>query len=319
MSTVKIPCISVIVPVYNVENYLPRCIDSILLQSFTDFELILVDDGSPDSCGKICDEYALKDNRVRVLHKPNGGVSSARNLGIDNAIGEWTTFIDSDDYIDKNYLSEFYSAVNKYGADFVVINNYCCYKEPQTAKVILRGDYDTLFSVDSMHRVCAPWGKLFNASIIRDLKLRFDQELSLGEDVVFVLSYLLCISKLVQIKSRSYCYELREGSLTKKENSYEFELTTSERFSLLINPIIDKLLIGAQSVSNLRIWQVLFTERVINSIMRLQSREERIKKMSMLDFSVYNQYKQSASWKEKIVVFLLKNRCFRLFDLLMSK
>ena len=105
MSIVKIPCISVIVPVYNVENYLPRCVDSILSQSFTDFELILVDDGSPDNSGKICDEYAEKDNRVRVFHKPNGGVSSARNLGLDNALGEFVTFIDSDDYVGREYLA----------------------------------------------------------------------------------------------------------------------------------------------------------------------------------------------------------------------
>ena len=92
------PKISVIVPVYNVEKYLPRCIDSILSQTFTDFELLLIDDGSPDNCGKICDEYAAKDSRVRVFHKPNGGVSSARNLGLDNARGEWIAFIDSDDF-----------------------------------------------------------------------------------------------------------------------------------------------------------------------------------------------------------------------------
>ena len=90
------PKISVIVPVYKVEEYLHRCVDSILSQSFTDFELILVDDGSPDNCGKICDEYAQKDSRVKVFHKPNGGVSSARNYGLDNAKGEWIAFVDSE-------------------------------------------------------------------------------------------------------------------------------------------------------------------------------------------------------------------------------
>lgn len=304
---------------YNVEKFLPRCIDSILSQSFTDFELILVNDGSPDNCGNICDEYAVMDNRVRVFHKSNGGVSSARNFGLDNARGEWITFVDSDDYIGKSYLSEFYTAVNRYSADLVVINNQCSYEEHQTVKVILRDDYDTLFSVDSMHRVCAPWGKLFHASIIRDLNLKFDQELSLGEDVVFVLSYLLGISKLVQIKSDSYCYELREGSLTKKENSYEFESTTSEKFSLLINPIIDKFNLGAQSVRNLRIWQVLFTERVINAIMRIPTPSERIGKLNGLDYSVYRQYKEPISLKERVIVFLLKNRFFRIYERLMRK
>ena len=88
--------VSIIVPVYNTEKFLHRCIDSILAQTYTDFELLLIDDGSKDSSGAICDEYAVKDARVRVFHKENGGVSSARNLGLDNAKGEWITFVDSD-------------------------------------------------------------------------------------------------------------------------------------------------------------------------------------------------------------------------------
>ncbi|MDT6814838.1 glycosyltransferase, partial [Enterococcus faecium] len=94
--------ISIIVPVYKVEKYLRKCVDSILAQTFTDFEVILVDDGSPDNSGKICDEYAEKDNRVRVIHKENGGLSSARNAGIDVARGKYLGFVDSDDYIDED-------------------------------------------------------------------------------------------------------------------------------------------------------------------------------------------------------------------------
>ena len=107
--------ISIIVPVYNVEKYLNRCVDSILNQTFSDFELILVDDGSPDNCGKICDEYAEKDNRVRVIHKPNGGLSDARNAGIEwalkNSDSEWITFIDSDDWVHHRYLEFLLKAV----------------------------------------------------------------------------------------------------------------------------------------------------------------------------------------------------------------
>ena len=94
------PKISVIVPVYNTEKYLHRCVDSILAQTFTDFELLLVNDGSPDKSGEICDEYAQKDTRVRVFHKENGGVSSARNLGLENAQGKWITYVDGDDWIE---------------------------------------------------------------------------------------------------------------------------------------------------------------------------------------------------------------------------
>ena len=102
------PKISVIVPVYNVEKYLHRCVDSILAQTFTDFELLLINDGSKDSSGVICDEYAAKDSRVLVFHKENGGVSSARNMGLDNAKGEWISFVDSDDWVEKEYLETLY-------------------------------------------------------------------------------------------------------------------------------------------------------------------------------------------------------------------
>lgn len=102
------PKISVIVPVYNAEKYLHRCIDSILNQTFPDFELLLIDDGSKDQSGEICDEYAKKDSRVKVFHKENGGVSSARNVGIDNAVGEYICFCDSDDWVEKTWLLSFF-------------------------------------------------------------------------------------------------------------------------------------------------------------------------------------------------------------------
>ena len=111
--------ISIIVPIYNAGNTLHRCIDSILSQTYTSWELLLVDDGSTDSSGAISDEYATKDTRVRVFHKENGGVSSARNVGLDNAQGEWITFVDSDDYIEENFLKSFEGNLD---ADLVVGN-----------------------------------------------------------------------------------------------------------------------------------------------------------------------------------------------------
>lgn len=114
------PKISVIVPVYNVEKYLRQCIDSVLLQSYVDFELLLINDGSKDSSGKICDEYAARDSRVRVLHKENGGVSSARNLGLDNAQGEWIMFLDADDFwADNNILKKLIDVAERDNLDIV--------------------------------------------------------------------------------------------------------------------------------------------------------------------------------------------------------
>lgn len=113
------PKISVIVPVYKVEPYLRRCVDSILAQTFTDFELILVDDGSPDGCPAICDEYAKMDNRVRVIHKVNGGLSDARNAGLDAAVGEFISFVDSDDFVSNEYLQKMFDIAERTNSDLV--------------------------------------------------------------------------------------------------------------------------------------------------------------------------------------------------------
>ena len=107
MMNVNSPKVSIIVPVYNVEKYLHRCVDSILLQTFTDFELLLIDDGSTDKSVGICDKYALKDRRIRVFHKKNGGVSSARNLGIKKSNGVYILFVDSDDYLSPSHLNNY--------------------------------------------------------------------------------------------------------------------------------------------------------------------------------------------------------------------
>ena len=105
--------VSVIIPIYKVEQYLARCIDSVLRQTVSDLEIILVDDGSPDACGAICDEYAKKDDRIRVIHKENGGLSSARNAGIKIAKGEYIAFVDSDDWIDENFIKLLKEALEK--------------------------------------------------------------------------------------------------------------------------------------------------------------------------------------------------------------
>ena len=108
---IKRPLISVIVPCYNVERYLKKCVDSILNQTYKNLEIWLVDDGSPDNCGKICDELLKKDDRIKVIHKENGGLSDARNVAIDQATGEWITFVDSDDYVAVDYVETLYNLV----------------------------------------------------------------------------------------------------------------------------------------------------------------------------------------------------------------
>ena len=186
------PTISVIVPVYNTEKYLPRCIESVLAQTFVDWEMLLIDDGSTDASGSICDEYAAKDERIRVFHKENGGVSSARNLGLDNAQGEWITFVDSDDWIEENFLKSFDGNLD---ADLVLGNMIekgplgnllrnipSGYHHP--LKKALEGNLTKLAFESSC-------GKMFRGSLIK--KLRFDESMVTGEDHYFMLKvYVHC-------------------------------------------------------------------------------------------------------------------------------
>ncbi len=122
------PKISVIVPVYKVEKYLDKCVDSIVKQTFTDTEILLVDDGSPDNCGKMCDEWAKKDSRIKVIHKENGGLSDARNFGYEASMGKYVIFIDSDDFIEADMLSVLYDLINQNNADISVCGICNCYE-----------------------------------------------------------------------------------------------------------------------------------------------------------------------------------------------
>lgn len=169
--------ISVIVPVYNVEKYLNRCIDSILAQTYRDFELILVDDGSPDNCGEICDEYAAKDNRIHVIHKENGGLSDARNAGLDwmfaNSKSEWVTFVDSDDWIHPRFLEIMYEAVTKFDTLMSVCNysmqeEYTDYPEINQIKMFCKESEQAY--IDKNIASMPAWAKLYHRTLWNDLR-----------------------------------------------------------------------------------------------------------------------------------------------------
>lgn len=212
--------ISVIVPVYNVEKYIGKCIESILSQTFTDFELILVDDGTPDTSGAICDDYAKKDGRVKVFHKPNGGVSSARNNGIEKATGEWICFVDSDDWIEPTYLEDF--GLDESDADIYLQG----YVKEKDGSVIARHDFekcesDDFFTVlsysEDNYIINSPCFKLFKRSVIMNNYVRFETNMSYGEDHLFSLTYVLFARSAHFSLGCGYIYRVSEAeSLTQR-------------------------------------------------------------------------------------------------------
>ena len=197
--------VSIIVPLFNAEKFAKRCIESVLMQTFKNYELILIDDGSKDKTGEICEKYAEKDTRIKVIHKNNGGVSSARNTGLDMAKGEWITFLDADDWIEPNFLLIVDNNSND-SIDWIFaqwrtiwdnglpneINNYeqeILFNNWEEIKKI----WDKMANMD----ICrCPWGKFFRRSVIESYKLRFDNSLKYGEDTVFNYEYLINIKGL---------------------------------------------------------------------------------------------------------------------------
>ena len=201
------PKISVIVPVYNAEKYLHRCIDSILAQTFTDFELLLIDDGSKDKSGEICDEYAKKDKRIRVFHKENKGVSSARNVGLDNAKGEFITFCDSDDWVLDDWIYSFVDTMSA-GVDMVVSNFIYIKKDSNKRSPSFNySDVKNMLSyLDNQYILGFLWCKCFKKEIINHYKISFNTKYKICEDLEFILSYLLHIDHVAFIENASYCY-----------------------------------------------------------------------------------------------------------------
>lgn len=166
------PAISVIVPVYNVEKYLSRCVDSVLAQTFSDFELILVDDGSPDNCGSICDSYAAIDNRVKVIHQNNSRLSAARNAGISIARGEWIALIDSDDWIHKDYLRLLYQGAKK-ETDIVICDCLVTSNETEqdcNADMVCFEDCSLSGIMQNRIARTRAWGRILRRTTIGDLR-----------------------------------------------------------------------------------------------------------------------------------------------------
>ena len=206
------PTISIIVPVYKVEQYLPRCVDSILAQTFTDFELILVDDGSPDNCGAICDTYAEKDSRVHVIHKKNGKASAARNAGIDICSGEWIAFVDPDDWIHRDYLRLLYTAADK---DIDVVICDCLVtendSEPDCITDDIRFRHISLAGIEH-NRIARTrvWGRLFRSSTLGDM--RFIPGTEPAEDSCFNELFFRRDMKFVITDAKLYYYYMRPDS-----------------------------------------------------------------------------------------------------------
>ena len=231
------PIVSIVVPVYNVELYLARCIDSILAQTLKEIQIILVDDGAKDSCPQICDEYAAKDSRIQVIHKSNGGLASARNAGIKVAEGKYLLFVDSDDWIDKETVEELVNIVERESVDFVrfrpVYANWPDYEDGTlcdfgTEKMLQEGKYSKedivrdiypiLFATPelTLGPIVAATRSLYRKSFIIKNNLYFDEAVRYSEDTIFSAKVVMAADSFYYLDGgRYYHYFFNSSSITK--------------------------------------------------------------------------------------------------------
>lgn len=231
------PRISVIVPVYNTEKYLRRCVDSILAQTFRDFELLLVDDGSTDSSPAICDEYAKKDSRVRVFHKENGGVSSARNLGLDNARGEWIAFADSDDHVNVEYLTILMRGLELdwVASSYRILGDKGGWLTQMEDGIYIGKDLYKCYQKYLSTNFRTPWGKRYKRELIHNI--RFPLSMNVGEDLAFNLEYACNVNSIGLSSQATYLYNRKnENSLT-----HILREDVTEDFFYMISNKINKL------------------------------------------------------------------------------
>lgn len=325
--------ISIIIPVYNAEEVLHRCVDSVLSQSYGDFELILVDDGSKDSSGAICDDYARLDCRVKVHHQENGGPSKARNTGLDNASGHWICFIDSDDWVEADYLSCFMEAcgqannclvVQNYHKDTVGQHGDVLFTQPRHRYARLevdRTNVDYLIQEYGIQRNGHPFCKLYLREVIESNAIRFDRAIHFSEDLLFLLEYAKYVDRIVFLPDCYYHYISSGASLTNAYHSFESEMTCYRRACTLFDDFI-----SATDVVSEKTQQLVygcrghFIVRAIESMyrpktyrpqkFRLAAIRELYSEEKVRDFSAMN-----ASGVKAFGSMLYRNRQFVLFDL----
>lgn len=286
MNTVEI---SVIVPIYRIEKYLPTCIDSLLNQSFSNFELILVDDGSPDDCPKICDNYAKLDKRVKVVHKKNGGLLSARKAGLDNASGKYISYVDGDDWVDKFYLDVLYKLAEANDADLVVTGHFREFDgkietiKPKSAstynlnalqsKILPNAIYNGRFCEHGISTYV--WNKLFKRSLLSEVLYDVPNEIIMGEDAAITYSYLALCNKVVISRIPVYYYRQRHDSIVKSIEDPQMEYY---RLGLLMSFLKSKLgNVLDEDNLNMQITYYLYSQILVRSGGLILDKEKKLR------------------------------------------
>lgn len=305
--------VSIIIPVYNVAPYLRCCLDSVIAQSFAKFEAIAVDDGSTDGSGAICDEYAAKDKRFVVIHKENGGLSAARNTGLDNCSGRYICFLDSDDYYEPDFLQTMYDGIKDSDYDFVscvanfVDEENCLIRrnEYPVDRAELRGDlFDHWYHSNLIED--AAWNKIYQRSLFDGVRFK---EGIIYEDSEVIVRLLKKATSALFIKEYKYNYRIRQGSILNYQGSEIEKKSFSLRKldSLVMYESVAKELQGTKYECNSYKSMVRNCAQYSVDILSLDSEERRKAKKTILHYyrlARKNIALRDFAWKERIVILL---------------
>lgn len=321
--------ISVIIPIYNAEVYLEKCLESIKNQSFTEYEVLLIDDGSTDKSGEICDSFAAEDSRFHVIRKSNGGVSSARNTGIDQAKGEWLCFVDSDDTVEKDYLLHLYQGAGLQ-KDILIIHGFKTILPKGQFRVRTFGTH--LYTTSDMYKLFEdlytnrsghPFAKLYNTQIVRQNQIRFIEQIHYAEDVMFMLTYMCHIHAIQTLDGYNYNYYIRNNpnSLSQRIFSFESEYICYETYIDRINKL--KIRFNMSEESLVKVYNVIsesLVRRSIGSMYQSQTHKPKAERIEILKSLTTEQidfitaYYKECSWFHKVTVFLLSNHYYYFCD-----
>lgn len=259
--------ISLIVPVYNVEKYLHKCLESIVSQTYKNFEVLLINDGSTDNSGEICDEYCKRDNRFKVIHKKNEGVSIARNIGIEKCSGNWISFIDGDDFVDSEYLLNLYSAAIRNNAD-VVTSDFKGYiegsapspsyynRKGRVASDSLSGQ-EALSLMLNMRENCSVWSKIFKRASIGNLRFPIGR---INEDGLFLFYLYFKTKHVVAIESAHYYYRINPNGLARTVNNRLFDLIINMRE---METYLKEHNVSVRCKKALKIWEINYCTNLV--------------------------------------------------------
>lgn len=323
--------ISVVLPVYKVEEYLDRCLESVVNQTYKKLEIILVDDGSPDNSGKICDQWAKKDKRIKVIHKENDGVSSARNLGIDKATGEYITFVDPDDFLDITMYEKLHKQIVQQGADICMCKYSYYYSENDIKKIneinLIQVDSDNFvqFAVNSNawsgneekkvdNIMCSVWRAIFKQELIGDIRFR---PLKICEDLAFYFDLLIKKPKFAVVDEYLYFYVIRENSAlrTLDKNGLNNRIEFAKKIDELLDGKIEQDVIKGYKFYHFRNCAILVANSRDKELKKYFKENEFIKNFNSKENYKLKQ-KQVKGLKLKVINFLMHHYMFNIYNAL---